>query len=769
MCGPPGPPADQFWPNPIGLASAFILMGSPLAKPARIGKYDIVSVIGRGGMGVVYRAIDPRIGRPVAIKVLTGGLSEDQDLLARFYREARYTGGLQHQNIVTVYEFGEQDGFPFLVMEYLEGNSLEDTITSRRSLVLAEKLGIIVQVCNGLSFAHQRGVVHRDIKPANIVVLKNGTAKIVDFGIAHVGGHRITRTGQIVGSIYYMSPEQLSGNVEVDLRTDVYSTGVVLFQLLTGALPFQGTDTGSTLLKIVHDPPPLLSKFMEIYPPELEPIIQKALAKNREQRYGSPADFAFDLERLQQELNREVIAEHLEQAASAVAHKEFSAAREQLLHVLRIDSQNSKANRLLREIQQGLEQQRRQQQLKQWLVQAEAAYGYKQFDAALEYVEQGLQLEPNHSELQNLRLSIQQGQKDEARYNDALSRAELAVNKGDLDTARNAIGEALEIDAANPRGRNLAATIARKIEERARQQKAAQAQIIRATNLVEKALADARMHIFLDQDEEAQNALEKARSELAQVPRDLQSQWEALQEQVERKIKARLADGSPPASTWRGEADAGEETTASINVTPAKPSLPTAKPGPPTAQATRLFGEPDPLDEVMDKPVPLSEFPPESPRPAEIPEDLKEFLPPQRTPRWRSSVWIGLAVLVFAVASYFIFGTKPSNSPPNPGGKEQSGDGGTQPVANKEVTFAIINAEPWGTVKTVIPANGDPARIMNNQTPLRLELPRGRYTVKMEGPNGEKQEIEIEVPQPEGKTYFLLFRKPDIAHMITRK
>ncbi|HET7442140.1 MAG TPA: protein kinase [Terriglobales bacterium] len=731
-------------------------MGSPLAKPARIGKYDIVSVIGRGGMGVVYHAMDPRIGRPVAIKVLTGALGEDQDLLARFYREARYTGGLQHQNIVTVYEFGEQDGFPFLVMEYLEGESLEDIITSRRTLLLAEKLGIIVQVCNGLSFAHQRGVVHRDIKPANIVVQKNGTAKIVDFGIAHVGGHRLTRTGQVVGSIYYMSPEQLSGNVEVDFRTDVYSIGVVLFQLLTGTLPFQGSDTGSTLLKIVHDPPPLLSNFIEVYPPELEPIIQKALAKDRELRYAAAADFGFELERLQQELNREVIGGHLEEASHCVTRKEFSAAREQLLRVLRIDSQNATANKLLRDIQQGLEQQRRQQQLKQLVAQAEAACGYKQFDTALEYVKQGLEVEPGNPELQNLSLAIQLAQKNAIRYNDALSRAEGALSTGDLDGARNAIGEVLEIDAANPRGRTLAASIARKIDERARQQKAAQAQAARATNLVEKALADARMHIFLDQDQEAQEALEKASRELGQVPRELQSQWEALQEEIQQKIRARLLEGSRAASAWGGQSGVGEETTASINL-PAK-----AKPGTPANQATRLFGNPDPLDEVVHKAVPFSELSPENAK-NEIPEDLKEFLPPQRASRWRSGAWIAIAVLAFAAASYFIFWPKPSKSVENSGGKPPSGE--AQP-AIPEVTFAVINAEPWGTIKAVIPANGDPARALNSQTPLRLDLPAGRYTVKVDGPKGEKQELEIEVPRQGGKTYFLFFRKPDIARMV---
>jgi serine/threonine protein kinase len=242
-------------------------MSSAASRPTRIGSYDIVAVIGRGGMGTVFKGIDPRIGRAVAIKVLTAA-PDDPDLLARFYREAKYTGNLQHQNIVTVYELGHQDGVPYLVMEYLEGVSLDVLIASGPPMHIAEKLRIILQVCNGLSYAHKRDLVHRDIKPANIVILENGTAKLVDFGIARLGGNRLTRTGQIVGSLNYMSPEQLDANMEVDLRTDVYSTGVVLYQLLTGVLPFEGGSTGATLMKIVHEPPSPIGKYWKECPAE---------------------------------------------------------------------------------------------------------------------------------------------------------------------------------------------------------------------------------------------------------------------------------------------------------------------------------------------------------------------------------------------------------------------------------------------------------------------------------------------------------------------
>ena len=208
-------------------------------EPAKIGKYDVIDVIGRGGMGVVYEATDPFLNRRVAIKMMTGGFSDNPDLLKRFFREAQSTGSLQHPNIVTVFELGDHGGNPYLVMEFLEGESLDAIISSRRQLSSLEKIQLIIGVCHGLSHAHHRGIVHRDIKPGNIMVSKEGSVKIVDFGIAHIGAKSQTRTGQIMGSVNYMAPEQVNGS-PVDARTDIFSTGVVLYELFTYSHPFDG-------------------------------------------------------------------------------------------------------------------------------------------------------------------------------------------------------------------------------------------------------------------------------------------------------------------------------------------------------------------------------------------------------------------------------------------------------------------------------------------------------------------------------------------------
>ena len=170
-------------------------------QPTKIGKYEVVDLIGRGGMGVVYKARDPQLDRLVAIKMIIGA---NPALLKRFDVEARSTAGLQHQNIVTIYDFGSQDGNPYLVMEYLEGSSLESVISSGRSITLANKLRICINICNGLSYAHERGIIHRDIKPANVMLLNDDSVKIVDFGIARIGDTGISRT-EVVGSLHYLS------------------------------------------------------------------------------------------------------------------------------------------------------------------------------------------------------------------------------------------------------------------------------------------------------------------------------------------------------------------------------------------------------------------------------------------------------------------------------------------------------------------------------------------------------------------------------------
>src|SRR6201997_2323302 len=205
----------------------------------RIGRYEILQEIGRGAMGVVFKGRDPLIGRAVAVKTITAGVAENPALLERFYREARAAGGLQHPNIVTIYELAESRGAPFIAMEYLEGESLEKIIARRPALPLATRLGYVLQTCRALDYAHRRGVIHRDVKPANIVVTRDGVVKVVDFGIARLGNASQTQTGVLLGTLAYMSPEQIRGE-HFDARSDIWALGVVLYELITYQRPFSG-------------------------------------------------------------------------------------------------------------------------------------------------------------------------------------------------------------------------------------------------------------------------------------------------------------------------------------------------------------------------------------------------------------------------------------------------------------------------------------------------------------------------------------------------
>jgi serine/threonine protein kinase len=257
----------------------------------RIGKYRVISRIGRGGMGMVYRCLDETLEREVAVKTLTLEGSLDEESRKRFEVEAKAAAKLQHPNIVTVFELGEDRGVSFIAMELLPGVDLETLLRSGETLLLPEQLDIVIQVCRGLAYAHEHRIIHRDIKPSNIRLLDDGTAKIMDFGIAKLGGTQLTKAGMMVGTVHYMSPEQVRGK-PLDGRSDVFSLGVILYELLAGRRPFTGEGATEVLYKIVHDPPPPLDTEIGGLAPRLQEVLDRALAKDPEQRYPSAARLA---------------------------------------------------------------------------------------------------------------------------------------------------------------------------------------------------------------------------------------------------------------------------------------------------------------------------------------------------------------------------------------------------------------------------------------------------------------------------------------------
>jgi tetratricopeptide (TPR) repeat protein len=439
----------------------------PTPVPAKIGKYDIIRLIGRGGMGVVYEASDPHLGRRVAIKMITSVFAENPDMLKRFSREAQSIACLQHSNIVTLYDLGAHEGNPYLVMEYLDGESLESAQSSRRPLSLLDKMSIVIQVCRGLAYVHGRGVIHRDIKPANIMLCKDGGIKIFDFGIARAGDQNVTRTGEVIGTLQYMAPEQVNSR-SVDFRADIYATGVVLYQLLTNHLPFEGHNTATTILKIVQEPPPPISTFLTTYPPEIEKVLERALAKNPNDRYASADDFAFDLEDLLGPLKEELVGREMQAAASSLEQGQVYEAQGTLQRLLRIDPQNGSAIRLLREVQQRIQRAEIGNQVHDLRGLAEMALEAEHFEEAQDYADRALGLDRSDTSLLELRKKVAAASSRAKKLHEALERAQAAQAEGNLEAALRAAEEALELAPDNSQARTLHRLISRQIGERSR-------------------------------------------------------------------------------------------------------------------------------------------------------------------------------------------------------------------------------------------------------------------------------------------------------------
>jgi len=267
------------------------------SSPERIGRYQVIERIGRGAMGVVYRAHDAAMSRDVALKVLMADLDDDPDIRTRFHREAEAAARLSHPNIITIFDVGEDGDRFFIVMELLRGMTLRDFLKQGDPPPIERKLDLMSQLCAGLGAAHNASICHRDIKPGNIFVRSDGILKILDFGVARLASSSMTAAGFIVGTPDYMSPEQARG-AAVDRRSDIFSLGGVFYFMLTGRKPFPATELPGLFHQIQNeDPPPLLDTEA---PPDLAAVIRKTLSKNRETRYQSCQDLMADLDVVRQ-------------------------------------------------------------------------------------------------------------------------------------------------------------------------------------------------------------------------------------------------------------------------------------------------------------------------------------------------------------------------------------------------------------------------------------------------------------------------------------
>src|SRR5271157_6619516 len=289
-----------------------------LAPGTKLDSYEVLGLLGAGGMGEVYRARDATLKRDVAIKVLPSFVSRDPDRLRRFEQEAQAAAALNHPNILAVYQFGVFQGAPYMVSELLEGSTLREVLR-HGAIPVRKAIDYGVQIAHGLAAAHEKGIVHRDLKPENLFVTKDGRVKILDFGLAKLiqrqpdaDGAAPTLTagtdpGMVMGTAGYMSPEQVRGKA-VDHRTDIFAFGAILYEMLAGKRAFQRSTSAETMTAILNDDPPSISQIVQATPPGLQRVVHRCLEKNPEQRFHSASDLAFALEALSDSGSAPVVA-----------------------------------------------------------------------------------------------------------------------------------------------------------------------------------------------------------------------------------------------------------------------------------------------------------------------------------------------------------------------------------------------------------------------------------------------------------------------------
>ena len=473
-------------------------------NPAYIGRYKVVERIGQGGMGSLFLAHDPIIDRLVAVKVLREGL-DNPALRERFRREARAAGRLRHPNIVTIFDVGDHEDQPFIAMEYLPGETIAELIRRRAPLSLSRKLALVEGICDGLAYAHKSGIVHRDIKPANLMVDPEGGVKILDFGIVRIAESGMTQAGMVVGTLNYMSPEQIAGS-PVDLRSDIFAVGAVAYELLMYQQAFPGTLSDGILYRLMNSPPAPLDSAK--FGADICAIVTKALEKNPNQRYRDLALMRKDLERARRKLPGEEDAEHAppqdmetqvlrvptghgvvtrrstgaESRRAALIESHLKDAREALEagdyqkalnageEVIVMDPGHAAALEIIDRAHAALTE----QQYRDHLKQAREALAGGRFDAADQAFNQAAaaMAELKHpadleAELQALRTEIAQGRERHGLVQAALLRARTSVESEAYESAIRATSEVLALDNTNADALEIRAAARSALDRRA--------------------------------------------------------------------------------------------------------------------------------------------------------------------------------------------------------------------------------------------------------------------------------------------------------------
>ena len=500
----------------------------------KLGKYEVHGELGHGAMGVVYRARDPIINRMVALKTITTGLAEDPNLLQRFYREAQSAGGLQHPNIVTIYDMGDDQNTPYIAMELIEGESLEQTIARRTIVPLALKLTYALQACRAFDYAHKRGIVHRDIKPGNVMVNKEGVVKVVDFGIARVLDKSKTQTGMLIGTFAYMSPEQYHGD-HADERSDIWSFGVLLYELMCYERPFKGDNPASLMHNICSQEPRSITERVPDCPPAMEAIISKVLRKLPEDRFQSMEDLLLELEPVYKELQLHSISELIDQSRQLIEQGEFPQARELLRESLKVDAANSQARALLEKVNAELKRLLIRPKAQQHVDKGRALLAEGKIQEARAEAENALQLDAAFDQAQELEKQVQRELDRAHLVAEWLQASRQRLAEGMPDEAEELLAKVLELEPGNK-----------------------QAAVLQQQVLVEKAERLRRLRLL--------ERMQEARGLWTQL------NYERLHRNPQRTAERISSRGGGPAAAGYGAGGSGRATQAENSGGSSKPS-----------------------------------------------------------------------------------------------------------------------------------------------------------------------------------------------------
>jgi serine/threonine protein kinase len=525
-------------------------------RPARIGRYEVIDRLGIGGMGAVYLASDPLLGRTVAVKVLR---SDDEELRERFAREARSAASLKHHHIVTIYDIGEDDeGRPFLAMEYIDGESMAQIVRRRAPIALHQRLKYIVDLCGGLGYAHRTGIVHRDIKPANLMITSDGVLKIVDFGLARVASSAtgLTRAGTLLGTVHYMSPEQTEGGV-VDHLSDIFAVGLVLYEILAYRKAYPGDSAPVVLHNIVHTDPEPVGKFLAERDEELESIVAQAIEKQRPRRYQDLRELASALESIRARLEAVDPDATIVQRPDAETGSRRSAPAPDIFVPTEVATPPSPRPastdpRRLRNLDAIA--QRRTTQIAQRIAAAAEHFAAGRFEDAVEQCESAILINPDETRALELLEQAHRALNDR-QISQWVAEARDQLSRGDLTHAEKLVEQALELRSDAPEAIAVRAEVRHTRRERERAAERARA--------VQAALDRARKHLQAGALEAAVRAANEAlahdaeQREAVDLRDEAVAALEARRQQEEHDHAAATA-----AEKARELADAGEHAGA---------------------------------------------------------------------------------------------------------------------------------------------------------------------------------------------------------------